>query len=128
MIYSLAGLVQQSAYVDNLRPAQWSALRFFDEVKPENATVIAFAHHNGTTRGTASRTVSALVSKGLLARLDRSDDARSHYLVLTPAGRLLMENDPIQLLEAAVEDLDPNIRAQLEVGLREISDAFLRRV
>ncbi len=127
LIYSIAGLVQQSAYVDNLRPAQWSALRFFNEVNPESATVIAFAQHHAKTRGTASRTVSALVAKGLLERKERSDDARSHYLVLTPAGQTVMENDPIHLLEAAVSDLDPDIRDQLATGLREIGVTFLRR-
>ena len=127
LIYSLAGLVHQSGYVDNLRPAQWTALRFFSEVNPESATVKAFAHHHASTPGTASRTVSVLVAKGLLQRIDSPSDSRSHRLVLTKAGESAIRNDPIRILESAVSDLEPTLRDQLSMGLREIGVAVLPR-
>ena len=120
LIYSLAGIVHQSGYVDNLRPAQWAALRFFNEVNPESATVKAFARHHASTAGTASRTISALVDKSLLVRVDHPSDSRSHRLALTEKGIDALNNDPIRILEAAAAKLDAPTRAQLTAGLRQI--------
>src|ERR1700749_2283933 len=39
-------------YTPGLNPAQWAALRYFDEATHERQTVTGFAQFQGTTKGT----------------------------------------------------------------------------
>src|SRR5581483_1540762 len=60
----------------NLNPAQWGALRFLARANPSARTTTVFARANGTTQGTATQTISALVRKGLVSRSPDPEDRR----------------------------------------------------
>lgn len=99
----LARLIEQvgkAAYnlgfTPGLNPAQWAGLRYFDEATTERRTVTGFAQFQGTTKGTASQTVAALVRKGYLRRVGDKQDRRVHRLVLTDESQVLLRADPLQ--------------------------------
>lgn len=123
---SLVSLVQQSGYRHQMGSAQWSALRYFNEVNPASATVVSFANHNRSTPGTASRTVTSLVRKGLLLRVPDPNDRRSHRLVLSEHGQTVLKDDPIVILEKAVEMLPGESRTELVRALRRMAEAVHR--
>jgi DNA-binding MarR family transcriptional regulator len=103
------------SFVHGLKPAQWHALRYFAVMPVEDRTVTAFARHRGSTMGTASTTISALVHKGYLGR--SSSSVRNSGLHVTEAGGALLRDDPINDLVRAIETLDPQERAALERAL-----------
>ena len=85
-----------------LNPAQWEALRFLARANRYSRSPSALADFLGTTKGTASQTLIALESKGLVKRRRRASDRRSVDLEVTPSGMALIEKDPMGLvLEAA---------------------------
>ena len=85
-----------------LNPAQWEALRFLARANRYSRSPSALAEFLGTTKGTASQTLNALESKGLVKRRRRASDRRSVDLEVTPTGMALIEKDPRGLvLEAA---------------------------
>ncbi len=93
-VRGLARLIEQVGkaaynlgYTPGLNPAQWAALRYFDEATIERRTVTGFAQFQGTTKGTASQTVAALVRKGYLRRVGDKQDRRVHRLVITDEGQ-----------------------------------------
>ena len=88
-------------YTRGLNPAQWAALRYFQESTTDWQTVTGFANFQGTTKGTASQTVAALVRKGYLNRVADKNDRRVHRLVLTLEGEALVAQDPLQALADA---------------------------
>ncbi len=85
-----------------LNPAQWEALRFLARANRYSRSPSALAEFLGTTKGTASQTLNALESKGLVKRTRRASDRRWVDLEVTPSGMELIEKDPMGLvLEAA---------------------------
>lgn len=114
-----------AAFTEGLNPAQWSALRFFASAAPESCTVTAFARYHGSTTGTASQTVSALVRKGLLERISDPTDRRSNRLDLTAAGREALDSDPLDLVSRAVGVLDEESLRTLALALERVLRALL---
>jgi DNA-binding MarR family transcriptional regulator len=106
------------SFVQGLKPAQWHALRYFAVMPLEDRTVTAFARHRGSTMGTASTTISALVRKGYLGR--SSGSARNSGLYVTDAGHDLLRDDPINDLVRAIDTLDESERATLERALPKL--------
>ena len=106
------------SFVQGLKPAQWHALRYFAVMPLEDRTVTAFARHRGSTMGTASTTISALVRKGYLGR--SSGSARNSGLYVTDAGHDLLRDDPINDLVRAIDTLDESERAALERALPKL--------
>ena len=96
-----------------LTPVQWSALRYFGRANRFSRTPSAFASFRATTRGTASATISGLVQSGYLERHRSGADRRSVQLAPTIAGERLLEQDPMQAMERAIEALDEADRRSL---------------
>jgi DNA-binding MarR family transcriptional regulator len=113
-------------YTPGLNPAQWAALRYFDEATIERQTVTGFAQFQGTTKGTASQTVSALVRKGHLRRVADKSDRRVHRLVLTDEGLAVLRNDPLQDLSRALETLSDDERWSLAVNMEKVLRELLK--
>ncbi len=87
-----------------LRPAQWNALRYFGKSEDSVRTVGHFARYNMTTPSSASQTINALVTRGILERVPVSGNRRTYRIDLTETGRELLANDPIHhLIEAIAE-------------------------
>ena len=134
----MAELVEQlghcacsEAFSAGLNPAQWSALRYFERANRFSRTVSAFAHYHGTTRGTASQTVRALVQKGFLKRLPSKHDQRSFRLELTGRARAILDSDPFDEFVSAAATLPREQCAMLAHGLRamleQVKDRRARR-
>lgn len=132
-VRGLARLIEQVGkaaynlgYTPGLNPAQWAALRYFDEATIERRTVTGFAQFQGTTKGTASQTVAALVRKGYLRRVGDKQDRRVHRLVITEEGQNLLRIDPLQDLSKALETLGQEERWALAVSIEKVLRQLIR--
>lgn len=85
-----------------------------------------FANFQGTTKGTASQTVAALVRKGYLERVADKNDRRVHRLVLTESGTELLDQDPLQALAQAVDRLEEQDRWTLAVNMEKVLREIIR--
>jgi DNA-binding MarR family transcriptional regulator len=103
-----------------LNPAQWAALRYFERANRFSRTVSAFADYHGTTRGTASQTIRALVQKGFLRRLPAEHDQRSFRLELTGHARATLDADPLAGFVSAAASLPQAQCSVLAQGLRSM--------
>lgn len=124
LIEQLGRYAHGAGFSAGLNPAQWTALRYFARANQLSCTVSAFAAYHGTTRGTASQTVKALVDKGFLERRPVEIDQRSFRLSLTKRARGRVADDPICGLVDACSALAPDTRSSVAVGL----DAMLGRL
>ncbi|WP_431859161.1 MarR family transcriptional regulator [Azospirillum sp.] len=115
------------AFTEGLNPAQWSALRYLAQATPSARSVVAFARYHGTTKGTASQTIAALLKKGLLDRSRSERDRRTVNLELTAAGRLVLEHDPLNELSAAIASLSDAHHQHLAEGLDQVLRTLLVR-
>lgn len=122
---TVAELVEQlghcacsEAFGAGLNPAQWAALRYIERANRFSRTVSAFARYHGTTRGTASQTIRALVQKGYLHRLPAKHDQRSFRLDLTEKALKALASDPFAELVDAAGALGPAQCSALVQGLR----------
>jgi DNA-binding MarR family transcriptional regulator len=120
LVFQLGRLAYGDAGGGGLTPAQWAALRFFARANRFSRTVSAFAEFHATTRGTASQTVKALVTRGCLRRSPSDRDRRSVRFDLTPAGRRWLRRDPLEALVRAAGGLDAVERDQASAGLRRL--------
>ena len=132
-VRGLARLIEQVGkaaynlgYTPGLNPAQWAALRYFDEATLERRTVTGFAQLQGTTKGTASQTVAALVRKGYLRRVSDKQDRRVHRLMITDEGQNLLRVDPLQELSKALESLEQEERWALAVSMEKVLRQLIR--
>lgn len=103
-----------------LNPAQWAALRYIAGAAPGPCSVIAFARHHGTTKGTASQTITALEKKGLVTRVRDEGDRRSVRLRPTAVGLALLEHDPLNALTTAIGLLPPEHQNGLATAASEV--------
>ena len=95
-------------------------MRYFQETTVDRRTVTGFANFQGTTKGTASQTVAAMVRKGFLERVADKNDRRVHRLVLTEEGENLLTQDPLQALASAVDQLEEQERWALAVNMEKV--------
>lgn len=126
LIELLATRLHTSAYAHGLTPAQWNALRFLDRANASARTLTAFARYQGTTKGSASQTLSLLQRKGLVRPEASPDDRRVNLLSLTQEGSALLHHDPMRTLRSALTkvppgELDPFLIV-LERLLRDVFD------
>ena len=120
LLESAATALHLAGFKDGLQPVHWVALRYFDRCNPSAATVIQFSNHHGTTRGTASKTISLLVAKGLLVREDDEEDRRRHFLRVTGQGRDILAHDPLGPVIATLDDLPDADRLGLARSLEKV--------
>lgn len=109
----LARVPFTGSFSRGLNPAQWAALRYLANAGLTASTVTAFARFHGTTKGTASQTVSALVKKGHVLRHTSPADRRIVHLEVTESGRALLETDPLERLARACGTLPEQERSCL---------------
>lgn len=120
LIEQLGRCAYGDAFTDGLNPAQWTALRYFGRANRFSRTVSAFALYHGTTRGTASQTVKALVEKGYLRRRPVKTDRRTFRLELTAKARKFLAQDPFGDLVSASGVLSAEWRTTVVEGLQAI--------
>lgn len=103
-----------------LTPAQWTALRYLARANTASRTPSAFASFHATTRGTATQTLKALESKGLICRGSKLSDGRAVCYDVTEEGRSLLSEDPLRDLIRAVAGLEPATRDCLGQALPKL--------
>jgi DNA-binding MarR family transcriptional regulator len=127
LLDSIGRMVHVRGYSSGLNPAQWAALRFFRRANPSARTPTGFARANGTTHGTATQTIAALVRKGYLSRAIDPDDRRSVRVAVTRKGATLLETDPLNDLAAAVGEVAPQSARFLASELATVIQRFAQR-
>jgi len=125
LLERLGNNVYGDAYGDGLKPAQWSALRYFAAANRFSRTSSAFAIYHGTTSAAASQTIAALVERNLLRRRRDPVDGRKYHLSLTTRAERLIAADPIVRLSHAVATLQPGDLEVLAQKLEKILTKIL---
>ena len=106
-IEKVSRMTYAMAFTGGLNPAQWAALRYFHRAPATSKTVSGFARFQGTTPGTASRTISVLIRRGYLSRQIDPDDRRRALIELTDEGDQLVIADPMCHIVSALDEISP---------------------
>jgi DNA-binding MarR family transcriptional regulator len=110
-----------------LNPAQWDALRYFARANRFSRTPAALAAYLASTRGTVSRTLVSLETKGYLMRGKSERDGRSVEVGLTRKGKAALRSDPIVDLASDIEAALGGESGDLVVSLqRTLANAIAR--
>lgn len=117
LIDRLGRMTRELQYVDGLNPAQWEALRYLNRANRYSRTPGGVADFLGATKGTISQTVSALESKGLIARTPSDRDKRVCLIDLTAEGERMIARDPVRCIETIVGSMDDRTAALMVDGL-----------
>ncbi|MCB0256942.1 MAG: winged helix-turn-helix transcriptional regulator [Anaerolineae bacterium] len=123
----IAQLSRRRAYVADLRPNQWAALRFLSRAEAMSCSVSALADHSFTSRSSASQTVNGLVNRGLLVRVAVPEDRRKQRLELTDKAWELLADYPLKELESSLEQLADVTHWHLSVLLQQLLDIMYQR-
>lgn len=118
-------LVGNLGFDRGLHPVQWSALRYFARVSGAAATVNGLASFQGTTAGPASRTVQALVAKGLVDTTADPHDGRRKIVVPTPEGLLRLKDDPVERLVSILSEMQDDQQAAFGAALERMVLALM---
>lgn len=120
LLTHLTRMTYGNGFVENLTPAQWTALRYFSRANRFSRTPSAFAEFHGTTRGTASQTIKSLIAKRYLVQKRSKTDGRRILIEFTDKASEALSNDPFETLVEAVGALPPSARGLLTNALERI--------
>jgi DNA-binding MarR family transcriptional regulator len=104
LIDRLDRLVRAGEQLGDLNPAQWEALRYLAQANRFSRTPAALADYLAATRGTVSRTLASLESKGYLCRAPSTRDGRSVEFLLSPDGDRALKRDPLLALARDIQE------------------------
>ena len=111
-----------------------------DEISQRDATLLAhldqqtplaqaiLAEHLGINKSTLSEAIKQLVARGYVERVARTDDERSHFLKLTPAGLMAMSRSSVletPRLQMLLQQLSSTELATAVAGLEILGRAAL---
>jgi DNA-binding MarR family transcriptional regulator len=105
LLEQTARAVYESRGPKAIHAGQWAVLRYLARAGKQARTVGGVATYLGVTHAPASRAVAALARKDLVTVKADSEDRRVRRIDLTPAGKALLEHDPVHRLTAAIEAL-----------------------
>lgn len=117
LIEHLSRQIQGASYAHDLKPAQWSALRYYARARKTARTIQAFAAVHASSHSAASQIVTGLKRKRLLASYRSKHDAREQVVELTPAGAKLLRHDPLKPVSVALKSLSEPERRMLRKTL-----------
>ncbi|MCX7560697.1 MarR family transcriptional regulator [Sulfitobacter sp. F26204] len=118
LITRLARLEAAGGWTQDLNPAQRTALEYLARANRFSRSPSQVADFLGTTRGTASQTLKALMRKGLVREEASGSDKRSISYQVTDAG-LVQLNAP-SLLGRSLEELPGDTLPDLAETLRSL--------
>ncbi|GAB4190944.1 MAG: MarR family transcriptional regulator [Wenzhouxiangellaceae bacterium] len=105
LLERLSRLIHGDGFDAGLKPVQWETLRYLQRANRFSCTPGALTAYLAITKGTVSQTLNALQRKGLVEKHNAPRDRRSVRLVLTPAGRKLLAQDPLEPTRQALKSL-----------------------
>jgi DNA-binding MarR family transcriptional regulator len=111
----------------DLNPAQWEALRYLGQANRFSRTPAALADYLASTRGTISRTLASLETKGYVERRNNLRDGRSVEFVLTGKAAATLEGDPLLALAEDIEKAAGSDMVPMLEGLRRTLRAAIAR-
>jgi DNA-binding MarR family transcriptional regulator len=127
LIDRLERLARAGEQVGRLNPAQWEALRYLARANRFSRTPAALADYLASTRGTISRTLASLESKGYVAREDSARDGRSVEFGLTDYGSKALQRDPLLAVAKDIERATGgDLRTLLDSLRRTLGNAIAR--
>ena len=113
----LARLDSANSWSGDLNPVQRSALEYLRDANRFSRSPSHVAEFLGTTRGTMSQTLKALLRKGFVEEMRSEIDKRSISYALTRAGSAVLEEDGV--VAVALTKLMGQGVLKLENGLRQ---------
>lgn len=120
----LARLDSASSWSGDLNPVQRSALEYLRDANRFSRSPSHVAEFLGTTRGTMSQTLKALLRKGLVAEIRSEVDKRSISYTLTQTGLAMLKEDSV--IAVALKNLKDQDVVDLEGGLRQTLQQALK--
>ncbi len=111
----LARLDNASSWSGDLNPVQRSALEYLRDANRFSRSPSHVAEFLGTTRGTMSQTLKALLRKGFVEEVRSEIDKRSISYALTRVGSAVLDEEGIIAL--ALTKLNDQDAVELESGL-----------
>lgn len=121
LLSRMARLIAADGYDRGLKPVQWQALRFLTVANRFSRTPSGLTAYLGQTKGSVSQTISALITKGLVARSGDEADQRVVRLNLTDAGKALLKEQP----HPTAEDMLQSLNAAERQAFGEMIDIML---
>ncbi len=104
-----------------LQPVQIEALTYLTRCNRYSDTPQAVTEYLGLTKGTVSQSLKVLELKGLLRKLQDTEDKRITHLAVTAKGRKLIDQVfPAKSLEAALAKINSVQGNKLENTLRSL--------
>jgi DNA-binding MarR family transcriptional regulator len=121
----LQRLARAGELTGGLNPAQWEALRYLSQANRFSRTPAALADYLASTRGTVSRTLASLESKGYVRRAESVHDGRSVEFALTKKASETLKLDPLLTIAKDIEkaagrdlgDVVENLREMLRTAI-----------
>jgi DNA-binding MarR family transcriptional regulator len=120
LLEQTARAVYESRGPKAVHPGQWAVLRYLARAGRQARTVGGVATFLGVTHAPASRAVAALARKELVTVKTDAEDRRVRRIDLTAAGRMLLEQDPVHRLTAAIEALDGRTQTEFARTLETV--------
>lgn len=119
LINRLERLARLGEPADRLNAVQWEALRYLARANRFSRSPAAVADYLASTRGTVSRTLASLESKGYVSRDPSVHDGRSVELALTPEAEKALKRDPLLAMAKGIAQATKGDVAALLDGLRQ---------
>ena len=120
LVDRLSRIAHSLQFAEGLNPAQWEALRFVARANRNSCSPGTLADFMGSTKGTVSQTLKALENKGLIRRMRKADDRRAVEISVTPAGRELVEKDPLGRIHDALSPCSEVEQLGVVAGLERL--------
>lgn len=118
LLNRLARLDASQGWAGDLNPTQSAAAAYLARANRFSRSPSHVAEYLGTTRGTMSQTLKALVKKGYVIPSEDSHDKRSISYQLTDLGRNTIE--PSSLMTNAIETMPLRRRESLATDLQDV--------
>jgi DNA-binding MarR family transcriptional regulator len=118
LIDRLERLARAGEQIGQLNPVQWEALRYLARANRFSRTPAALAEYLASTRGTISRTLASLETKGFVSRVSSARDGRSVEFALTAEAEKALERDPLYSIAHDIEQATGGRVTNILDGLR----------
>lgn len=126
LLEQTARAIYESRGPKAIHAGQWAVLRYLARAGRSARTVGGVATYLGVTHAPASRAVASLVRKDYVVVKTDPEDRRVRRIDLTPAGKALLDHDPVHRLTDAIEGLSHEKQKELASTLEALHAQLVR--